>query len=91
MLADTLDDIFENIQTYEGIYKAKSEELNHALVNMKKVEAQINDLQNNQIAEIERQINNIQEKIKEIKEKSKETSLESYSQKLRLKMRCKKI
>jgi len=85
LLADTLEDIFENIRTYEGIYKAKSEELNRALLDKEKVRAQINDLQNNEIAEIEKQINNIQEKIKEIKEKSKETSLESYSQKLRLK------
>jgi exonuclease SbcC len=85
LLADTLEEIFENIQTYEGTYKVKSEELNHALLDKEKVRAQIEDLKNKEIAEIEKQINNIQEKIKEIKEKSKETSLESYSQKLRLK------
>ncbi|PNR94666.1 AAA family ATPase [Petrotoga sp. 9PWA.NaAc.5.4] len=90
LLASSVNDIYSKIQDFERLYRQKSEELTRFNVHKENLEKEINKIKLEDIPEKEQNIKETKLKIQEIKDKSKETSLESYNEKLKLKMEIQK-
>jgi len=87
IVAESMEKILWNVQSFDEHYYKKSEELQDMKSKKGNLEGNIKDLQNKKVPEIENRINNFEKKIEEIKRKSKEESLEGYTDKLRLKQK----